>query len=119
MMTDFPEPNPQVPPETNAAITAWMEDQGWKVPPPRWEVDADGEFHVWQEDEPPEGRSHALWVAESMVRHLSADQLVRVLKSEDMAEEMRVSFKVRIQERGSEYRVSVVPRASGGWKRPE
>jgi hypothetical protein len=36
-----------------------------------------------------------------------------------MAEEMRISFKVRIQERGDEYRVSVVPRASGGWRKQE
>jgi hypothetical protein len=120
MMTVFtPGLNPQVPPESDAAITAWMGNQGWKVIPPRWEMDPDGGFHVWQEDEPVAGRSHALWVSESMVRHLSADQLVKVLNSEDMAEEMRISFKVRIQERGDEYRVSIVPRASGGWRKPE
>lgn len=119
-MTDLTrEPNPQIPPETDAAVTAWMKNQGWKVIPPRWAMDPDGGFHVWQEDEPVAGRTHALWVSESIVRHLSADQLVKVLDSEDMAEEMRISFKVRIQERGDGYRVSVVPRASGGWLKQE
>ena len=119
-MTDFtPGSNPQVPPESNAAIAAWMGEQGWNVPPARWEMDPEAGFHVWQEEEPKAERSHALWVSEFMVRHLSAEQLVKVLNSEDMAEEIRISFKVRIQERGDGYRVSVVPRRSGGWSRQE
>ena len=119
-MTDFAlGSSPQVPPESNAAITAWMGNQGWDVGPARREIDPEGGFHVWQEDEPTGDRSHALWVAESMVRHLSAEQLVNVLNSEGMAEEMRISYKVRIQERGDGYRVSIVPRSSGEWKRQE
>jgi hypothetical protein len=110
---------PEVPPETNAAIVAWMRNQGWNVAPARWQMDPDAGFHIWQEEEPTGERSHALWVTESMVRHLSAEELVKVLNREDMAEEIRISFKVRIQERGDGYRVSVVPRPSGGWKRPE
>jgi hypothetical protein len=51
-----------------------------------------------------------------MLRHLPAPDLVRVLNSEGVAEAIRISFKVRIEERGSEYRVSVVPRASGEWR---
>ena len=119
-MTDFtPASGPHVPPESNAAIAAWMGNQGWNVGPARWEMDPEAGYHVWQEDKPTGDRSHALWVAESMVRHLSAEQLVEVLSSEDMAEEIRISFKVRIQERGDGYRVSVVPRRSGEWKREE
>jgi hypothetical protein len=108
---------PQVPPESNAAISAWMRDQGWDVAPPRWEMDPESGFHVWQEKEPAIGRSHALWIAESMLRHLSAEELVSVLDSEDLAEGIRISFKVRIEERGDGYRVSVVPRPSGEWGR--
>jgi hypothetical protein len=120
MMADFtPESNPQVPPESDAAISAWMRDQGWNVAPARWEMDPETGFHVWQEDEPSIGRSHALWVAESMLRHLSAEQLVSVLNSEGMAEEIRISFKVRIEERGDGYRVSIVPRRSGESRRQE
>jgi hypothetical protein len=118
-MTDFTLGNPQVPPETDAAVAAWMGSQGWHVAPARWQMDPDAGFHVWQEEEPTGERSHALWVSESMVRHLSAQQLVHVLNSEDMAQEIRISFKIRIQERGSEYRVSVVPRSSGEWRRQE
>jgi hypothetical protein len=73
-------------------------------------------FYVWQEHDPPLGRSHALWISESMVRKLSAGELVRVLDQEQVAEELRISFKIRIEERGDEYRVSVVPRRSGGYR---
>jgi hypothetical protein len=76
-------------------------------------------FHVWQEDEPAIGRSHALWVAESMSRRLSAKELVEVLNREGVAAEIRINFKVRIQERGAEYRVSTVPRRSGESRRQE
>ena len=120
MMTDSTlGSNPQVPPESDAAIVAWMGKQGWNVAPARWERDQEAGFHVWQEDEPKVDRSHALCFSESMVRHLSAEQLVKVLNSEDMAEEIRISFKVRIQERGDGYRVSIVPRRSGEWRSPE
>jgi hypothetical protein len=113
-MTDFThESHPQVPPQTDAAIVGWMRNQGWRVAPARWEMDPDAGFYVWQEAEPERGRSHALWVTESMVRELSAEQLVKVLNSEHLAEEIRISYKVRIQERGDEYRVSTVPRRSG------
>jgi hypothetical protein len=76
-------------------------------------------FYVWQENERTAEGSHALWVSESMLRHLSAEQLVRVLNSEDMATDIRVSRKVRIEQRGDEYRISVVSRRSGGWRKPE
>ena len=108
-----------VPSETNAAVVAWMRKQGWIVEPARWERDPDTGFYVWQEDEPRIGRSHALWIAESMVRHLTAGDLVAVLNREGMAEEIRISYKVRIEERGHEYRVSVVPRPSGEMRRVE
>jgi hypothetical protein len=109
----------EVPPQTNAAVVAWMKNHGWDVAPARWEMDPEAGFHVWQEEEPPIGRSRALWVAESMVRLLTSDELVRVLNSEGVAEDLRISFKVRIEERGSEYRVSIVPRRSGDWRRQE
>jgi hypothetical protein len=114
-MTDV-TPNRAVSPETDAAVAAWMKEQGWTVGPARWEIEPEGGFHVWQELGLPPGRSHALWVSESMIRHLSAEQLVRVLDSEDMAQEIRISLRMRIEERGSEYRVSVVSRRSGEWK---
>ena len=63
--------------------------------------------------------SLALWIDESMVRELSADRLVQGLDREGVAEEIRINFKVRIQERGAEYRVSVVPRRSGQQRRLE
>jgi hypothetical protein len=113
------ESDPRLPPESDAAVSAWMRNQGWDVAPPRWEMDPDTGFHVWQEDEPAIGRSHALWVAESMLTNLSAEQLVGVLDSEGVAEQIRISFKVRIEERGDEYRVSVVPRRSGESRRQE
>jgi hypothetical protein len=93
-----------------------MRNQGWNVAPARWEMDPETGFFVWQDD-PSMGRSHALWVAEDMLRHLSAKQLIEVLNSERMAEEIRINFKVRIEERGDEYRVSVVPRRSGESRR--
>lgn len=104
-------------PENDRAVAAWMRNHGWKVSSARWEADPDMGFYIWQEDEPPIGRSHALWIDESMVRELSADRLVQVLDREGVAEEIRINFKVRIQERGAEYRVSVVPRRSGEQRR--
>lgn len=109
---------PEVPRETNTALMEWMGKQGWVVAPARWEQDPEAGFHVWQEDRP--GRvSHALWISESMVRRLSAEQLVSVLDREEMAQEIRISLRVRIEERGTEYRISVVPRRSGEWPRQE
>ena len=63
------------------------------------------------------GRSRALWIAEPMVRQLEPRELVEVLNKEGVAEELRISFKVRIEERGAEYRVSIVPRKSGDFRR--
>jgi hypothetical protein len=118
-MADFTPGNPQLSPETDAAVAGWMRSHGWKAGPARWEMDPELGFHVWQEDEPPVGRSHALWVAESMFRHLSAEELVNVLDSEGVAVEIQVNFKVRIQERGAGYRISTVPRRSGESRRLE
>lgn len=96
-----------------------MRSHGWKVAPARSEMDPEAGFYVWQEDEPSIGRSHALWVAESMTRYLAAEDLVRVLNSEGVADEIRINFKIRIQERGAGYRVSTVPRRSGEIRRQD
>jgi hypothetical protein len=82
-------------------------------------MDPETGFYVWQEEEPRIGRSHAIWIAEPMTRHLEPQELVGVLSSEDMGNELRISFKVRIEERGDGYRVSVVPRPSGELRRME
>ena len=103
----------------DAAVADWMRDHGWDVGPPRWEAEPETRFSVWQEEEPAIGRSHALWIAESMLQRLSAEQLVAVLDAEGLAEEIKINFKVRIEERGDEYRVSVVPRRSGESRRLE
>jgi hypothetical protein len=118
-MTDSISGTPRLPAETDSAVAAWMRRHGWNVLPARLELDPDRDFHVWQEDEPAMGRSHALWVDEAMVRHLSAAELVDVLNQEGVVEDIRVSFKVRIEERGAEYRVSPVPRRSGESRRLE
>jgi len=119
MMDLTPESPPPVPAETDEAVSAWMGAQGWRVAPARWYLDPDGGFHIWQEDTPRVGGTHALWVTDSMVRRLPAQQLVAVLNSEDVADEIRISRKIRIEERGDEYRVSVVSRGSWEWKRAE
>lgn len=117
-MTDFKlGSKPQVPPESNTAVASWMKRHGWIVGPARWEREPESGFFVWQEDEPNIGRSHALWITESMLRNLSAEELIAVLDREGVVEDIRVSFKVRIEERGDEYRVSVVPRRSGEVRR--
>jgi len=110
---------PQVPADTDAAISAWMGKQGWRVAPGRWHLDPDGGFHTWQEEQPRAGGTHALWISESMVRRLSAEQLLAALNSEDVGNEIRISIKIRIEERGDGYRVSIVSRNSGEWKRAE
>jgi len=77
-------------------------------------------FYVWQEnDQHRDGKSRALWVEEAMVRRLTAGQLVEVLNQEGVAEDIRASFRVRIEERGAEYRVSPVPRRSGEHRKQE
>lgn len=119
-MTDSTsESLPQVPAGTDAAVAAWMGQQGWHVAPARWHMDPDMGFHIWEEEGPKPGGTHALWVSEFMVRRLSAPQLVEALNREDVADEIRISLKIRIQNRGDEYRVSVVSRSSGEFKRPE
>ena len=96
-----------------------MERHGWVVSPPVWTEDPDAGFHVWQEESPSVGSSHALWVDDAMIQHLAPDALVDVLEGERVAEAIRISFRVRIEERGAEYRVSVVPRRSGENRRVE
>jgi hypothetical protein len=96
-----------------------MRKHRWEVDGVRWERDPDGAFHVWEEKTPTMGRAHALWVAESMVRRLEPQELIQTLNQEGVAEELRISFKVRIEERGAEYRVSIVPRKSGEFRRQE
>jgi hypothetical protein len=54
-----------------------------------------------------------------MVRHLTATELIDVLNRERIAEDIKISLKVLIEERGSEYRVSVVPRRSGEFRAQE
>ena len=109
----------QVPLDADAAIIAWMGTHGWRVASGRWYLDPDGGFHIWQEPVPTTGGNHAIWIAESMVGRLSAEQLVEALNREDVADEIRISIKVRIQERGDGYRVSAVSRSSGEWQRVE
>ena len=96
-----------------------MKSHGWNVAPPRRANDPDLVFYVWQEEEPSIGRAHALWIDESMLSDLSAEQLIQVLDHERVAEDIRINFKIRIQERGAEFRVSVVPRRSGEQRRVE
>jgi hypothetical protein len=110
-------PMPPIPADTEAAVSAWMKGRGWRVRPVGWEVDDPNMgFYVWQEEVPSTGKVHALWLDEAMVRHLKPKELVRVLERESVAEEIRISYKVRIEERGDGYRVSVVPRKSGEFR---
>jgi hypothetical protein len=96
-----------------------MRSHGWKVGPARWEMDPEAGFHVWEEDEPPIGRSRALWIAASMTENLAAEELIKVLDREAVAEDLEISYKIRIEERGDGYRVSIVPRRSGEQRRLE
>jgi hypothetical protein len=114
-----PGSNPKVPPKTDSAIVAWMKQHGWTVAKARWQVEPESGFHTWQEIGKTPGTSHALWVSESIVRRLSADQLIEVLDSLEMDQEIRISLRMRIEERGSEYRISVVSRRSGEWKQEQ
>jgi len=109
-------PMPPIPAETDAAVSGWMRSRGWRVDQVRWEVDDPNMgFYVWQEEAPSIG-GHALWLDEAMIRHLKAKDLVQLLERESVAEEIRISYKVRIEERGAGYRVSVVPRRSGEFR---
>jgi enolase-phosphatase E1 len=110
-------PMPPIPADTEAAVSAWMRGRGWRVRTVGWEVDDPNMgFYVWQEEVRSTGKVHALWLDEAMVRHLEPKELVRVLERESVAEEIRISYKVRIEERGDGYRVSVVPRRSGEFR---
>jgi len=110
-------PTPPIPADTEAAVSAWMKGRGWRVGPVGWEVDDPNMgFYVWQEEVRSIGKVHALWLDEALVRHLKPKELVRVLERESVAEEIRISYKVRIEERGDGYRVSVVPRRSGEFR---
>jgi enolase-phosphatase E1 len=111
--------HPALPPETSAAVAHWMGRHRWRVTKADWQEELEAGFHVWEEEAPSDGRPHALWVEDSMVRKLSPEELVRVLDQEEVAGEIRISYKVRIEERGAEYRVSVVPRRSGEFRRQE
>jgi hypothetical protein len=111
--------HPSVPQGTDTAVAAWLRSHGWRVTPARWEVEPELGFYVWQEEAPSNGRSHALWISEPMVRRLTPDELAAVLNREGVAEDIRINFKVRIEERGAEYRVSVVPRKSGEFRKQE
>jgi hypothetical protein len=119
MTEPTPASHPRVPAETDAAIIEWMGAFGWRVAPGRWHLDPDGGFHIWQETARTTGGVHALWISEPIIKRLPAPQLIEVLNGEDVANEIRISTKIRIQERGAEYRVSVVSRASGEWKKLE
>ncbi len=119
MTDETPGSNRKVPSKIDAAIVAWMKHHGWTVAKARWETEAEGGFHVWQETGKSPGTSHALWISESMVRRFSADELIGVLDSLEMDQELRISTRMRIEERGSEYRISVVSRRSGEWKQEQ
>ena len=108
--------NPAIPNEIDLAVSAWMRRHGWQVTTTWWQADPETGFHVWQEEAAQQGKSHALCVPETMVRELKAEELIDVLNRERIAEDIRASFKVLIEERGNEYRVSVVPRRSGEFK---
>lgn len=108
-----------VPNDTDVTVATWLRTHGWRVTPARRETEPELGFYVWQEDTPSNGRSHALWVSEPMVRRLTPEQLVEVLNREGIAEDIRINFRVRIEERGAEYRVSVVPRKSGEFRKQD
>ncbi len=113
-------PMPPIPADIEAAVSAWMRGRGWRVNPVRWELeDPNMGFYVWQEEPRSMGKGHALWLDEAMIRHLKPEELIQVLEREAVAEAIRISYKVRIEERGADYRVSVVPRKSGEFKRTE
>ena len=93
-----------------------MQSQGWKAAGALHHAEPEGGFYVWREETAGEGKSHMLWVAEEMVHRLGPAELVGVLKQERVAEDLKISFRLRIEERGTEYRVSLVPRRSGEFR---
>jgi len=101
-------------PETDDAVARWMKGHGWEVSPARLQMEPESGFFVWQEAAPSQGRAHALWVSETMIKRLKPVQLVDVLIEERVAQEIRINFRIRIEERGDGYRVSVVPRRQSG-----
>jgi hypothetical protein len=118
-MTEVALGQTPMPPDTDDAVARWMKGHGWDVAPARWQMEPEAGFFIWQEHTPQQGRAHALWVSETMIRRLKPVQLVDVLIQQHVAEEIRVSLQIRIEERGAEYRVSVVPRISGEFKAQE
>jgi hypothetical protein len=119
-MTDTtPGSTPKVPAKTDTAIVAWMKQHGWTAAKARWEMESEMGYHVWQETGKSPGTAHALWVSDPMIRRLSAEQLIGVLDQEEMDQELRISLRMKIEERGSEYRISVVSRRSGEWKQQQ
>ena len=108
--------NHRIDPETDAHVMRWMAAHGWRVGPALRHTEPEGGFYVWREDSPGEVKSHALWVAETMVHNLRPDELMAVFKRERIAEDLKISFRLRIEERGTDYRVSLVPRRSGEFK---
>jgi len=119
-MTDTtPGSTPKVPTKTDTAMVAWMKQHGWTAAKARWEMESEMGYHVWQETGKSPGTSHALWVSDPMIRRLSAQQLIEVLDKEEMDQELRISLRMKIEERGSEYRISVVSRRSGEWKQQQ
>ena len=103
-----------LPPETDDAVARWMKGHGWEVAPARLQMEPESGFFIWQEVLPPQQKAHALWVSETMIKQLKPAQLVDVLVRERVGEEIRINFRIRIEERGDEYRVSVVPRRHSG-----
>jgi hypothetical protein len=95
-----------------------MNSHGWKVEAAVRRQEPEGTFYVWREDG-GHVTSHSLWVSDEMISKLRADELIGVFKRERLAEDIKISFRIRIEERGTEYRVSLVPRRSGEFKAQE
>ena len=108
--------NSRIHPDTDAEVVRWMNGHGWKVGAAVRHEEPEGGFYVWREDGGKEVNSHTLWVAETMVSKLGPQELIAVFKRERLAEDLRISFRIRIEERGTEYRVSLVPRRSGEFR---
>ena len=50
-----------------------MRRHGWKTAGARWEMEPESGFYVWEEEAHGAGRTHALWIEEAMVQHLTAE----------------------------------------------
>jgi hypothetical protein len=104
----------RLPTETDAAVSRWMRHHGWEAASTGYRELGPGRgFYAWEESKPESVRAHGLWIAESMGRQLPAAELLVVLEREGVAREIRINFRVRIEERGAEYRIALVPRHSG------